>query len=328
MRYRPWGEVAWALTLSSPKKWNFIGALGTEERSLCSWNLFQSLQVLEGERFIQIDDVESEKYRAKTQAALTARYQEFNQRGGDPATVHTMSLMSELFHILKFSQEAIAMGTSVVLDITSLPKRFFFPILKALTLSDRVHNLLVTYSLPETYADGALYEDIDTWKNLPGFGGEATGRESLIVSIGFLVESLKGYFADVPNHGEVKMLIPFPAPLAVLKRTWESVSNIERERDNRPFEKYRVETRDMSAAFDRIQSLASNTKNPTAFAPFGPKPTSAAMCLYAIQNNSAVYYPQPTVYHPEYSLGIRNNDPRSAVNAYWIKHEGENLYSV
>lgn len=209
-----------------------------------------------------------------------------------------------------------------------IPKRFFFPLLKAFTLNTGLRNLLVTYSSPATYADGALYEDIDTWRNLPGFGGSATGRESLIVSIGFLVESLNSYFASTPDHGRVKMLIPFPAPLAVLKRTWESVANLEYGRENNHFEKFRIETRDMSSAFDRIVSLASDAQSPTAFAPFGPKPTSAAMCLYAIQRNSAVYYPQPTVYHPEYSVGIRNNDPVKAVSAYWIKHEGESLFQI
>jgi len=47
------------------------------------------------------------------------------------------------------------------------------------------------------------------------------------------------------------------------------------------------------------------------------------MCMYALQRESSVHYPQPTVYHPESTKGIRNNDPKNAVNAYWIKHEGE-----
>lgn len=328
MKYRPWGSVNWALSLSGPKNWSFVGALSTEERSLCGWKLLRSLGVLSDELFVQISDVDSNKYRDLTERALQSRRDEFSQNGGNLLDVKSMDLMTELFQIQKFAQEAVDTGSSVVFDITSLPKRFFFPVLKALTKSDQVQNLLLTYSCPATYAEGALYEDIDTWKNLPGFAGKTTGKENLIVSIGFLVESLKGYFSGMPDHGEIQMLIPFPAPLAVLKRTWESVSNIERDHDSEAFKKYRVETLDMSAAFDRIKSLATNSNQPTAFAPFGPKPTSAAMCLYAMQSESAVYYPQPTVYHPEYSIGIRGNNPESAVSAYWIKHEGENLYEL
>ncbi len=177
-----------------------------------------------------------------------------------------------------------------------------------------------------SYADDApLYEDIEEFRVLPGFGGSATTEEMWIVSVGFLVEKLRRYVGDHPNR-EMKLLIPFPGPLGVLKRTWESIANLEREHSSSRFEKFRVETLDMSAAFDRIRSLAGNQGKPIAFAPFGPKPTSAAMCLYAIQKDSSVHYPQPTVYHPEYSKGIRNGDPGSAISAYWIKHDGESLY--
>ncbi len=328
MKYRPWGSVNWALSLSSNKEWHFVGAIGTEKRSLCSWDLMKGLVELNGELFTQIRDVDSDKYRARNNAALHERHKEFSSSGGDLLTIHEMELMTELFKIQELSRTVITASSSVVLDVTSLPKRFFFPLLRAFVLSDKIQNLLVTYSSPASYADGPLYENIDAWKNLPGFGGSIEGSENLIVSIGFLVESLKGYFATQPDHGNVKMLIPFPASLAILKRTWESVSNIERDQGGRQFEKFRVETLDMSAAFDHIVSLASNSTVPTAFAPFGPKPTSVAMCLYAIQNNSAVYYPQPTIYHPDYSKGIRDNTPSKAVTAYWVKHEGENLYAM
>lgn len=329
MRYRPWGSVDWALSLSSKKQWHFVGAVGTEERSLCSWGHMRSLGLLYGELFAQIQDVDSEKYRERTRIAHNARREEFEQRGGDwPSTVKRIELMAELFLISAFARRAESASASLVLDITSFPKRFFFPILRTLTMSAQVRNLILTYTSPESYADDApLYEDIEPWRTLPGFGGTATGQELWVVSVGFLVESLRQYVGGNPNE-KMNILIPFPAPLAVLRRTWESVANLERDQSDNRFEKFRVETLDMSAAFDRILSLAGNPERSLAFAPFGPKPTSAAMCLYAIQKGSSVHYPQPTVYHPEYSKGIRNNDPASAVSAYWVKHEGENLYSV
>lgn len=328
MKYRPWGKIDWLLSLSGTKDWHFVGTLGTEERSLCSWKLMKDIGILSGELFFRIRDENSEKYRVQCQRALENRYKEFKKNGGDPTTVDVVELMSELFIIQQLSFKATSAGESIVLDVTSMPKRFFFLLLRALTLNNNIKNLLVTYCSPASYTDDILYEDIDSWKNLPGFGGCASRRENLIVSIGFLVESLKSYFSTMPNHGKIKMIIPFPAPLAALKRTWESVSNIERDQDSSRFEKYRVDSLDMSTAFDYIVSSTSNSQNPTAFAPFGPKPISVAMCLYAIQRDSAVYYPQPTVYHPEYSKGIKNNDPMSAVTGYWVKHEGNNLYEI
>ena len=328
MKYKPWGLLDWVISLSSPKEWYFVGCIATEQRSLCSWKLIRDFGNITDELFFHISDIDSEKYKDQILSALKKRYEEFSKNGGNYSSIHKVELMAELYQIQKIIHDSLNTSASVILDVTTMPKRFFFPILKALFNNEQVKNLLLTYSSPSSYTDGKLYEDPESWKNLPGFAGESTGNEDLIVSIGFLVETLGKYLSENPNHGQIKILIPFPAPLAVLKRTWESVSNIERGREGIAFEKHRVETLDMSSAFDRIVTLASGFSNPVAFAPFGPKPTSAAMCIYAIQKNSSVYYPQPTIYHPEYTIGIRNNDPSKAVSAYWVKHEGENLYPI
>lgn len=329
MKYRPWGPVDWALSLSSQKAWRFVGAIGTEERSLASWEHMKGLGVVGSEHFAEIQDIDSDKYRDRTRVALEARRAHFVALGGNVAQVERMELMAELFLVNAFAQRAELSATSVVLDITSFPKRFFFPILRVLAASPTVLDLLITYTSPASYApdDEPLYEDIEPWRALPGFGGTGTGGAQWVVSVGFLVESLRMYVGSAQDE-RMKLLIPFPAPLAALRRTWESVANLERDQIDGRFEKFRVETLDMSAAFDRIRQLAGNPERPLAFAPFGPKPTSAAMCLYAMQRNSSVHYPQPTVYHPDYSRGVRNNDPATAVCAYWIKHGGENLYAV
>jgi hypothetical protein len=329
MKYRPWGPVDWALSLSSQKPWHFVGAIGTEERSLTSWEHMKNLGALRSELFAEIQDVDSEKYRDRTRNALKARRAQFSHIGGNVALVEKMELMVELFRVIAFGRRAETAAASVVLDITSFPKRFFFPILRMLAGSLNVQNLLVTYTSPASYApdDEPLYEDIEPWRVLPGFGGAGTGEVQWVVSVGFLVESLRKYVGESEDM-KLKLLIPFPAPLSVLRRTWESVANLECAHNDGRFEKFRVETLDMSAAFDRIRQLAGHPERLLAFAPFGPKPTSAAMCLYAMQRGSSVHYPQPTVYHPEYSRGIRNDDSATAVSAYWIKHEGENLYTV
>jgi len=329
MKYRPWGPVDWTLSLSSQKPWRFIGVIGTEERSLTSWEYMKGLGVVKSEHFAEVSDIDSDKYRARTRVSLEARLAQFTHLGGNVSLVEKMELMAELFLVNAFTLRAEFNATSVVLDITSFPKRFFFPILRRLAINPNVRNLLVTYTSPASYApdDEPLYEDIEQWRVLPGFGGSGTSGEQWVVSVGFLVESLRMHVRGDPN-AKMKLLIPFPSTLSALRRTWESVANLERDQNDGRYEKFRVETLDMSAAFDRIRQIAGNPGKSLAFAPFGPKPTSAAMCLYAMQRNSSVHYPQPTVYHPEYSLGIRNNDRVSAVSAYWVKHEGENLYAV
>lgn len=228
MKYRPWGSIDWALSLSSPKQWHFVGAIATEERSLCAWTEMRKLGSVSGEVFAEIHDIDSEKYRNRNQTALKQRRAEFTEHGGNVAAICSFGLMDELFRIDVFSKRVEERNASVVLDITSLPKRFFFPILRVLVNSDNVSNLLLTYTCPESYADDApLYEDIEPWKTLPGFGGVGGQPEQWIVSVGFLVESLRRYVGDNP-HEKMKILIPFPAPLAALRRTWKSVADLER----------------------------------------------------------------------------------------------------
>jgi hypothetical protein len=328
MKYRPWGPIDWVLSLSSQKNWHFVGVIGTEDRSLCAWARMRHLGVVESELFAEIYDVDSDKYRDRNRTALNKRRAELSSLGGGLDSIWPFDLMAELFRINEFAIKAQSKGASVVLDITSFPKRFFFLILRALVKSPNVKNLLLTYTTPASYPDDApLYEDIEQWKSLPGFGGIDQKPEQWIVSVGFLVESLSRYVGDNPQE-KMKILIPFPAPLAALRRTWQSVAELEQSNHSDRFEKFRVDTLDMSAAFDRICSLSGTHSKQLAFAPLGPKPTSAAMCLYAIQRDSSMHYPQPTIYHPEYSKGIRNDDPSCAVNAYWIKHDGEFLYQL
>lgn len=327
MSYRPWGELSWTLDLSTPKEWFFIGCLGTEERSIAGIEYVRSLGLSSDQLFAEVIDVDSEKYREINHEVLNVRREAFEKLIGSQRDIKTLELLTELFQISSFIEPALQQE-SVILDVTSLPKRFFFPILRRLLNAPRVKNLTIIYTSPSNYAaDAPLYEDIEQWKVLPGFGGAGLGNELWIVSVGFLVESLRSYVSTNP-HDTMKLLIPFPAPLPVLRRTWESVATLECELPPNRFEKFRIEPLDISSAFDRVCSLAGNPAKNVAFAPYGPKPTSVAMCLYAIQRNSSVHYAQPTIYHPHYSIGIRENDYRKAITAYWIKHEGENLFLI
>ena len=83
----------------------------------------------------------------------------------------------------------------------------------------------------------------------------------------------------------------------------------------------RVHALDTSEAFDRICDITNHGRHDSILAPYGPKPISLAIALFAIQNGSPVYYTQPNYYSPEYSSGIKET------YGYWIKKDGTNLYS-
>ena len=330
MDCRPWGLLDWALRLTKPRRWDFLGALGTEERSLAPWCWLRKLDGLSQTRLLEVLDLPS-RHTPRAQQLTREREKAFLRDGGKPQDItRDLNLLAELHRIVTIAHEIEAATTgSVMLDITSLPKRYFFPILRYLERSERVRDLVLTYTSPDRYLEGdALSEGATDWVTLPGFHAPGGGPETLVVSAGFMVESLHSHLATINKPEPVKMLIPFPAPLPVLRRTWESVFSLEAKRATDKFEHHRVDAADLPGAFDRIASFARDPSVQLAFAPFGPKPISAAMCLYASQRECSVYYPQPRIYHPDYSQGVGKVDGQDAVFAYWIKHDGRPLYRL
>ncbi len=328
MTYRPWGLLDWALNLTKPLRWSFIGALGTEERSLAAWRWLGQLAGVSQCRLLEIRDFPS-RYTSLSRRLIDVREKEFENDGGNLKDItRSVDLLSELHRVVSIASEVVARSDgSLMIDITSLPKRFFFPFLRYFEQDSQVRNLIVTYTSPARYS-GDLSENATDWLNLPGFHGDGGKPETLIVAIGFMVENLQSHIATINKHESIKVLIPLPAPLTILRRTWESVYRLEAARSPEKFEHYRVASNDMSAAFDRIISLARESTSSLTFAPFGPKPISAAICLYAFKRGCAVYYPQPRIYNPEYSLGVGEVEGKRAVFAYWIKHDGRSLYSI
>jgi hypothetical protein len=327
LRIRPWGPVDWALSLGPAQQWHVVGTLGTEQRSLCVWQHLHTSGRLASAQILEVEDPPSSRFSEATAVAIGERWQEFLAAGGKSASVSKLHLMAELFRVREIARTAAA-AESVVLDITSLPKRVFFVLLSELVATDTVKNLIVTYTAPDRYSDGPLYEDVESWRVLPGFGAGDPNPTTWIVSVGFLVETLRQHM-DLQPEKKVSVLIPFPAPLDVLRRTWTSVARLEGGHIIGRYDEYRVDPTDVSAAYDRLCAVGRDAlPGSIALAPFGPKPTSAAMCLYAMQTNSSVHYAQPTAYNPAYSSGIRHGDPSRAITAYWIKHAGEKLYQV
>lgn len=330
MAYRPWGLLDWALQLTTPRQWEFLGALGTEDRSLAAWHWLKELGGLSQTCLLEILDHPS-RHTQLAQQRLSEREKEFRDAGGRQGDItQRLELLAELHRIDAIARQAeAATGGSVMLDITSLPKRFFFPILRHLEQSERVRDLVLTYTSPDHYLEGdVLSENATDWLTLPGFPGPGTNPKMLIVGVGFMVESLQKHLGEINKHEAVKMLIPFPSSLAALRRAWDSVFSLESQRSPDKFENHRVDTADLPGAFERIASFARDPSAKLAFAPFGPKPISAAICLYAAQRECSVYYPQPRIYHPDYSQGVGAVEGKPAVFAYWIKHAGKRLYMV
>lgn len=330
MIWRPWGKLEQTLRFLPDCNWYYFGCISTEERSIGTSNYVRELLKPSKEKWIVINDVES-RFSGKTREILGARRSEFAIMGGNSHHIEQYELFAPLSEISGISNEIVKSDVnSVFLDLTSLPKRFFFPMVRNLMASDSIQNLVCIYTTPGSYSDEDLAINYGDWDSLPGFGKNTNDEKyNLLVSVGFMAESLANYLqGHHQEHEWVKLLIPFPSPPEATRRTWEAIMKIEEAGENLDFEKIRVDTLDVSSAYDRLCSIAKDSARPIAFAPFGPKPISLAMCLYAINHADPVYYPQPESYSPDYTSGIRFDDPQRAINAYIVKLNGVNLYSV
>ena len=221
----------------------------------------------------------------------------------------------------------------VILDVSSMPKRFFFPILKILlSRPDSVESLVVTYSAPEVYFEGKLAENFDDWDHLPLFGiSKNYGSDMpnlLLVGVGFEAYGLQEQVEHAGTGLPVKLLLPFPAPPEAFQRSWEMVRKLRKYSPDDNFELFRVEAKNVSDAFDRLVDITNNGAQNSVLAPFGPKPISVAMCIYAALTKSEVFYTQPTVYHPDYSSGISMVNGNPEIYAYCIRLDGKNFYEI
>jgi hypothetical protein len=151
-------------------------------------------------RLLQIADAPS-RYASLAKRLVEERRNRFTALGGNTSReVHEVQLLDRDEAIVDLAEELLhgarngeRLPDSVMLDITSLPKRYFFPLLRLFEQSDQVQNLIITYTSAESYEEKEPLSESapDGWKPLPGFLGEAPeGSEVLIVSVGFMVESL------------------------------------------------------------------------------------------------------------------------------------------
>jgi hypothetical protein len=284
---------------------------------------------LRDHRLLRVDDPKGDY--AEASARYTAQHGQECLAAGVRPNVVPQELLAPVISLDPLI--AAVQPPSVILDITSLPKRFFFPLLKQLFLRPDVSDLVVTYTLPATYPAAPLTEDHEPWDALPTFrqpdpDKEKIAHRRLIVNVGFIPDGLVSHLEGRADERQIDLVVPFPAPVASIQRAWKSVWALTSTPYKARFTPHRVGANDLSEAFELIISLLPPDTNLVSFAPFGPKPISAAMCLYSTLSGSPVYYAQPKVYRPDYSQGVAKVNGADHILAYWIKHDGQSLFDL
>ncbi len=329
-QFRPWGLWSWVTDNISVTKWNLITSLSSEERCLGIAYHFMNSNCLLKELFVDITDPTSSLSDISDEKKEMYKA-EISRIFKKDINIEQMDLFISP-KTLKNTVEDFISGTNgnIALDISSFPKRFFFPIVDILTKSDKINNLVITYTIPLEYHDGNLAEEPKAWDYLPRF--QNTDHPSphvinAVVGVGFLPFSLPELLKDDYSDAKVNLIFPFPPGPPNYQRTWEFVREIERfhplENDNQII---RVNILDLPGCYQQLCTLGEKGDKYTIFAPYGPKTHSLAMCLYASKYNSDVFYTQPTFYHPDYSRGISYIQELPETYAYCVKFDGNSLY--
>ncbi len=212
---------------------------------------------------------------------------------------------------------------TVVLDQTCFPKRFFCFILKQLIRNHSVRNIVVTYTTAGVggYTAGHLSHDSMTSDHLPGFAPLLPGGNVLAIGVGYEPLNLAEVVELYGRKQRPKLLLSFPANGVSTRRQWNTVRQIvdgDASAIN-PNDIEVVAAWDAELAYKKLVKWHSDSQGLT-LAPFGAKPHTLAMTLFAVQHNAPLFYTQPKSYSVDYSVGF------GQTWAYVVKWSGVTCY--
>ncbi|MDU0342990.1 hypothetical protein [Bosea rubneri] len=226
-------------------------------------------------------------------------------------------------------------ATDVILDITSMPKRWFFPLTKMLLASEQVSSLVATYTSALKYSNN-LSSNPEPLSAIPGFASDDARLEhdTAIVGIGFEPLGLNELYSQ-QKVNKIRYVFPFPPGPPGFHRNWAFVRQLEAPISEQGNDRrWHISMYDCSSVFDALVEVSGNGNSTCVLAPYGPKTVSLAMCLFSIALQRAnlasapVYYAQPKRYDLNYSSGIKMIGGKSDIQAYCLKLRGENLFSL
>ena len=334
--YRPWGPLRWIDPKLHNPDWSVLGVSGTEDRCLA---ILQSLpqERRRRSRFLRIEDPEPQD-RASYQARLTVVGEAMAVEGVGARLVDCVDLLADIDTMRDtvgaFADQA---GPDVLLDITAMPKWWFFPTLRLLLADARIRNLAVTYASAPHYGKNLSSNPLPT-AALPTFDtlDGRTQHEELVVGIGFAPLGLHELYTR--NVKRIRYLFPFPPGPPHFQRNWmflkelqDQIANPEERRED---DRWHVHMYDCPAIFEAISRFTAAGTRTCALAPFGPKTVSLAMCLFALAAEAAhrqmvpAYYTQPKRYATNYTSGIKMADGVPDVRAYMVRLDGRDLYGL
>ncbi|WP_162427873.1 hypothetical protein [Pontibacter pudoricolor] len=319
--FRPWGKLDWLLSKINDYEFNVYSCISTEDRCLETLKILQTRNSLSNHKFIEIiDPVDTDEHKKNR----SKNVQELSSLLESPC-IETYDLFCPINNIVTSISDFVDNSNGhIILDISSFPKRFFFPLTKLLLRLEKVNTLIITYTTPERYSTGNLSENPREWSHLPMFEVDDPDitYETALIGLGFMPLGLTNLLKDKFSETEVRLMFPFPPGPPSFQRTWNFIEELKSfpRIDHR--KTIRVDALNVSDTFEMVKSLTHSGNERILMAPYGPKTMSLAMCIYACLSDSPVYYTQPAAYDSKYSEGTKD------CYSYCIKLNGRNFYNI
>ncbi len=335
--FRPWGKVDNIFSAIPNSDWAYIGCVSAEDRCSIMATYFPQFGHFSEKLVFCISDKPSEataEIRDKTDAHQTT-FKNCNFAEADFFSANIFDTFGTYEDRINTFFTDIT-STRLLLDISTLPKKVFFHIVRQIYRNaERFSDVVVTYAEPAEYCEGNLASNPEPWDALPGFrvARRQVADLKILVGIGFeplglpsLVES--GEF----NNSPISFLFPFPADQSSNAKNWRFIRDIFPNAEQASFKVKRVDGSNVPEIFDLICGEGDSGNIDLLLAPYGPKPMSLAMALYAAKysnppnSQTGVYYTQPTYYDPNYSVGVKIQNGKPVINCYVIRADNQNLY--
>jgi len=306
---RPSGTLRDVLRGFESASWRLIGCVSTEDRALrVPADLLKSEFKFVEAVLLDIQDEPDSPFGAQ---AEVARRRMRAAVAGDSRVRYVRSrLLAAPAEVVRCVKDACEGAEAVVLDLSCMPKRFFFPMIRSLLdAGSSVRHLVFAYASPRAYpSPGRLSIDPCLFQPLPTFGpsDSASWPSRIIVSVGF--QSL-GLWPVLSSRELVNVVcdawVPFPTPLENVRDMRRFVAELQDGAFGSSLRTHGMSPTGFAAAMRFLDSIA---REAVWLLPFGPKPLSAAMAIAAVRRDWPVFYTQPRYYRSDYSLGCSTDD--------------------
>lgn len=326
--FKPWGALDWLLPKTGITNWHFIGATSFEDR--CT-GAVESLRA-QGHNILSssilcIENPASE-FWAEGKVKRDENIQVFSNHLAGP---NYKIIQVGLQDLPKITFDAVAQAPSlesVILDITTLPKRFFLHFFNRLIARQDVKNLVVTYCRAASYPEAALCAHALPPAPIYGFARiePSRGNSRLVVDVGYVALSIDELLQDFKNS-RLDFIFPFPPGSPAYRRNWSLLSMLMPESVPNQTEIHRIDSMDAFEVFERIRAWGG--REDLNLLPLGPKPHALgmAMAFMRLNGTAEILYAQPLAYAPNYSVGVgRNQQGLADIYGYCLKRGGKALF--